>query len=344
MVRERTVQRRLGARGLTAIALLAAVALPLGAKFARADDPALEPTRPASTPRAANDPTAAAPGAAAIAKNEPFDATSAAGEPQTALPGSNQKLEERLQQSAHDAKEQQIAKLQAELDAATRNVDRLRQQIEDLKGWQRSDAANSPVGSPGAAQPAASATAAPRGAGHTASSSAVGAARARGRRATLGHINFTYQEAGSASAGTLLAYDGLTKKLMWKLDIPLNADSVIQCYDNENLLVKSADGYTRLVTAEDGQVIWSWAPGVRAPDPAPHGGVNPFGGLSDPNSQGRRSASDATATVATSTARQDPEQRLDRIEDQIRQLTEAVNRLTRDQEEKHRSSPGPAGR
>ena len=67
MVRERNVQRRLGARGLTAMVLLAAIALPLGAKFARADDPTPGPTRPASMPHAAKDPTDAAPGATAVA-------------------------------------------------------------------------------------------------------------------------------------------------------------------------------------------------------------------------------------------------------------------------------------
>jgi len=41
MVRERTVQRRLGGHGLAVVALVGAVVLPLGAKLARGDGPAV---------------------------------------------------------------------------------------------------------------------------------------------------------------------------------------------------------------------------------------------------------------------------------------------------------------
>src|SRR3979411_1339289 len=99
---------------------------------------------------------------------------------------------------------------------------------------------------------------------------------------------------------------------MWKLKAPLNADSVIQCYDNETLLIKSADGYTRLVTAEDGKVTREWAPGVVAPPAAAEEGVNPFG-ISAASPNPAQTTIPDTAR-APSRSWQDQEKRIERME------------------------------
>jgi hypothetical protein len=114
--------------------------------------------------------------------------------------------------------------------------------------------------------------------------------------------------------------------------MPLNAESIISCYDNESLLVKSADGYTRLVTAEDGQVTRVWAPGVEAPPASTDYAVNPYGVPDARPSAGKRASPGTFSSL-------DQEKRLERIEESIRALTDAVNRLSRAQLEQRNPSP-----
>jgi len=115
--------------------------------------------------------------------------------------------------------------------------------------------------------------------------------------------------------------------------VPLNSDSAIECYGNDNLLIRSADGYTREVTVEDGRVTRIWGPGAQTP--AGSGGVNPF---VPPASQPPRSVPPSNAAPVPARDGQDQEQRLERIERTLRQLTEAVDRLTRDQQQPPSSS------
>jgi hypothetical protein len=194
-----------------------------------------------------------------------------------------------------------VGRLEAELAAARRNVERLSRQLEAARN--RARAKN------------------PR---HT--------------RASLGYMNFTYDQ-GGAAGGTVLAFDGGNGTLMWKLDVPLDSDSVIRCYDNDTLLIKSADGYTRLVTAADGTVIRAWAPGVEAPPAKREHGVNPFGISAPPASTARPSPAQPSGLPPRDW--QDAEKRMDRLEESVRALTEAVDRLAREQKEQ-RTSPGPA--
>ena len=148
-------------------------------------------------------------------------------------------------------------------------------------------------------------------------------------RARLGHISFTYEGAGQN--GTVSS-----KTLMWKL----NADSIIQCYDNETLLIKSADGYTRLVAAEDGHVIHLWAPGAGAPTVDNPFHVNPLGPSAARSNPGQTSW--AEASRASSSNGQDQKKRMERMEESIRLLTEAVDRLTHEQKEQHNPPAGGA--
>jgi hypothetical protein len=164
-------------------------------------------------------------------------------------------------------------------------------------------------------QPGASA-AVPRGRNH--------------KRATLGYLTFKYDPTGTVQAFR-------ENQVAWKLDVPLNADSVIACYDNDTLIIKSADGYTRLVTPEDGHVIQAWAPGVEAPAVSAKRGVNPFGvRLGSENSV---SAASSAAAPAVSGDGQNQEKRIERIEQTLRLLTEAVDRLSRQHNQGTSSSP-----
>jgi hypothetical protein len=240
-----------------------------------------------------------------------------------------------------------LARLEAELDAARRNVERFRRQLDRANSRSTRLRTNNPtanalgsvatdLGSVATDQHVAPEVAAP---GYQQSRPTVADARANHRRASLGHIIFTYEDVGSD--GTVLAYDRPTKRLMWTLKAPLNADSIIQCYDNETLLIKSADGYTRLLNAEDGKLTKAWAPGAEAPAPAQDGGVNPFG-LANAFPNLPHTSAPETAHLPSPNA-QDQEKRIERIEENLRLLTEAVNRLTREQKEQ-RGSSAPTGR
>jgi hypothetical protein len=353
MVRERNVQRRLGARGLTAMALLAALAMPVGTNFARGENRAANQPADSASPPPRGAPSAWTPLSAAAAY--PQDAPVTGETPPTSSSPSASNLLDPNAARVQSDRDQNIARLQADLDAAQQKVEHFRLQLDEFKRRSsQSTRAADPFSSNGpnpAHQPApvTATTATPRNqSAMTSGAAATGATRAKARRASLGYINFTYREAGGFT-GTIFAYDGRTRRLMWKLDVPLNADSVIDCYDNENLIIKSADGYTRIVTAEDGQVTQAWAPGV-VDAPAASGGVNPYG-LSTPGTDSGAPSSAAHATrLATGAAPAsgypnalDTDKRLDRIEEQVRQLTEAVNRLTREQGQKH-DSPAPAAR
>ena len=317
MVRERTVQRRLSGRGLAAVALLAALALPLGAKIARGDDQAAQ-RDPAGVPPA--DATPSAPGTAASA--DPRNPTAAPLKAPT-----DPAPQDRDRTDSEQARE--MARLEAQVEAAQRNVERFRRQLDVAKRRSGSQWPEDPT-----TERLAPAIAQPRGQSRMSVST-----RANYHLASLGHILFTYQSAGSG--GRVLAYDRSTRQLMWSLKVPLNADSVIQCFDNETLLIKSADGYTRLVNAEDGQVTRAWAPGVEAPQAAPEQAVNPFG-QSNALPKSVQTSVPQTARFPLSDG-QDQEKRLERIEENLRVLTEAVNRLTREQSER-RSSSAPPGR
>jgi beta-lactamase regulating signal transducer with metallopeptidase domain len=317
MVRERTTQRRLGGGGLTAVILLGAVALPVGAKLARADD---RPNETATAPPATS---------ALLGSADP-----PAGQPPAASDAFNPRESRQIQSAAA---QDEVARLEAELAAARNNVERLRQQLQaarSISRWQGSagpkPAASDALGPVGSNFSPAPATAAPRSTNQTATPS-----RGNHRQANLGYIAFNYQPSGAG--GTLQAVNRHTNQLMWQLDVPLNADSVIQCYGNENLLIRSADGYTREVTVEDGRVTHAWAPGVETP--AGSGGVNPFG--IPPATHAPRFVSSPNPALAPSRDGQDQEKRLERIEQSLRQLTEAVDRLTQDQQ---RTSSSPRGR
>jgi len=309
MVREGNVKRRLGRRGLAAVVLLSAITLPLGAELARGNDNAARQPNPSAMPRPdiATDASATDPRELA---NEPPKGLAA----DQCDPDNNQPA----------LAEDEVARLAAELDAARKNVDRLRRQLDFAKSKLKSRRSATPriagvgaLASAGPDQPTAPASAAPR------------ADNRRTTSARLGHIIFRYQDDGPD--GKVLAFDGPSKKLLWTLDVPLNADSVIQCYDNETLLIKSADGYTRLVTAEEGKVTRAWAPGVAAPTAAASEAVNPFGiSTASPNAAQTPSPDRARAP---SRSWQDQERRLERMEESIRSLTDAVNRLTRAQSE-----------
>ena len=188
----------------------------------------------------------------------------------------------------------EMARLEAELAAARQTVERIQRQLDRAKSTSRWQIASRP-------------------------------------RARLGHIGFTYEGAGQN--GTVSAFDISSKTLMRKLNVPLNADSVIQCYDNETLLIKSADGYTRLVGAEDGHVIHLWAPGAEAPTVDNPFHVNPLGPSAARSNSAQASSSEAAD--ASSGTGQDQEKRMERMEESIRMLTEAVDRLTREQKEQH---------
>jgi len=122
------------------------------------------------------------------------------------------------------AQEQELARLEAELESARRNVERFRRELDAVKNRSsRPRTDNSAPDSPGpvgTGQATAPAITTPRGQGRTTAS-----ARANYHQASLGHIVFAYQDAGSD--GTVLAYDRPTRRLMWRLNAPLNADSVI---------------------------------------------------------------------------------------------------------------------
>ena len=317
MVRERTTQRRLGGGGLAAVILLAGVALPVGAKLARADD------RP-------NEAAAATPAASAlVAPADPL-----AGQAPAASDAFNPRESQHIQSAAA---QDEVARLEAELAAARNNVERLRQQLQAARNISRSQrsaapqpAASDALGPVGSNISPAPATAAPRSTNLTATPS-----RGNHRQANLGSIAFKYQPSGAG--GMVQAFNRDSNQLMWQLDVPLNADSVIQCHGNENLLIRSADGYTREVTVEDGRVTHAWAPGVEPP--AGSGGVNPFG--IPPATHAPRSVASSNVALAPSRDGQDQEKRLERIEQSLRQLTEAVDRLTQDQQ---RTSSSPRGR
>ena len=319
MVRERKIQRRLGGRGLAAVVLFSAIALPLGAKLAMGDDQ--------STAQPGVAPVSRPPGALA-ATDDPRELTSDAPK---ALPGADQPDAD-LSRSAQSQDE--VAQLEAELAAARRNVERIGRQLDQVRSksrWQKDmprSAAIDALRSVGQGQPAAPATAAPQADGQ------MVWGRGLRPRASLGHISFVYQDAGSD--GMVLAFDRGSKTLMWKLKVPLNADSVIQCYDNETLLIRSADGYTRLVKAEDGKLVKAWAPGVAAPAATASEPVNPFGAsAARPNGA---PASLPPAPRASSRNGEDQEKRMERMEESIRLLTDAVNRLARQQNDQPSSS------
>lgn len=152
----------------------------------------------------------------------------------------------------------EVSRLKAELDAARDKVERLSRELDEAK---------------------------------PSSNKTTRALRGASRWPSLGHITFRYD--GEGGSGAILAFDSQTKKLMWRIDVPLNADSVIQCNDNETLLIKSADGYTRLVTSEEGKLIRAWAPGVEVPAASSERSVNPFNVAAAPPSAGQRSSSTA---------------------------------------------------
>lgn len=280
MIRERNVQRHLGGTGLAAVVLLSAVALPLGAKMAGADQPAAAQPSTVSNSGTEMAPLAQRPVA------EVDEPRSVASEPLT-IPAAADQQDLPLNQPAQSQDE--VARLEAELAAARNIVQRLQRQLDLAKSKSKWQIARYP-------------------------------------RARLGHISFTYEGAGTN--GSVSAFDVDTKKFLWKLNVPLNAQSVIQCYDNETLLIRSADGYTRLVNAEDGHVITVWPPGAEAPAVENPFHVNPFHGSARPNAA-RPPAPDAPLEPALND--QDQEKRMERMEQSIRSLTEAVNRLAREQ-------------
>ena len=156
--------------------------------------------------------------------------------------------------------------------------------------------------------------------------------------ARLGYIIFRYRDDGSG--GTIQAFDGGNGKLMWSLKAPLDADSSIRCYDNETLLIKSADGFARLVTAEDGQVTKTWEPGVEAPPATASHAVNPFGVSVGRQDASARDRGDSASPIAARVPSRDQEKRLERVEQSIRALTEAVDRLERaGKEQQNPSTP-----
>lgn len=279
MVRERNTQRRLGARGMAAVALLSAIALPLGARIASGDD---QGTAKAGVAQDVGADIAVAH-SNLLAAAEPQSSEGAAG-----LPPAIDRQDPLGSQS--EQSNDRVAKLEAELAAARRNVERLQRQLEIANRQS------------------------PR---HT----------ARVREARLGQIIFRYHNTGSS--GAVMAFDGPTNRLLWKLDVPMNSDSGIRCYDNDTLLIRSADGYSRLVGAWDGKVIRIWAPGVEAPAIDDGHQVNPFGSSSAPARGG--SSSSSSAPAASPSKAQDSEQRMRRMEENIRRLTEAVERLSRQQ-------------
>jgi hypothetical protein len=285
MLRKRKVHRRLTRSGLAVVFLLSAVVLPVGARLARGDDqPAVQGTPP-NLPRANND------------SNGPPDRTRETTHetPSLLLDAEQQNLDWNKSRQSQD----EVARLESELNAAVKNVDRIRRELDRVKSKSTSQTnANLNTG--------------------------VVWTNLDSQDASLGHIVFRYQDDGSD--GTVQAFDRRSKKLMWTLKMQLNADSVISCYDNATLIIKSADGYTRLVKAEGGQVTRVWAPGVEAP-PAPTDlAVNPFG-----NSVAHPSAEKA---ISPGTPPQDQEKRLKQVEESIRALTDAVDRLERAQKER----------
>ena len=164
MVRERTVQRRLGGRGWAAVALVAAVTLPVGAKLARGDDRAAAAAQPdpASTPRADLSPSAT--GAAAVEVADPRDLTGAP-------PSASVDAESHDPDRSQSAQEHEMARLEAELEASRRNVERFRRQLDVAKSRPTRQQTNNPIadtlGSVGAGQPVAPETAALTGQGRT---------------------------------------------------------------------------------------------------------------------------------------------------------------------------------
>lgn len=297
MVRERNVERRLGGRGLAVVALLAAVALPLGAKVAAGDE---RGAAQAGVAASAGSDVAVAQSNVLAAAERPEDVgaglpTSAGRQPAaTDRAAAGPAFAQVFGQSSFDRSAQPqdtVAGLEAELAAARQNVERLQKQLETARGTVQ---------------------------GH----------RGRSREARLGQIIFKYQDAGSG--GSVLAFDGPTKKLLWTLDVPLNADSGIRCYDDETLLIRSADGYTRLVGAWDGKVIRIWAPGVEAPNVANAHQINPFGTSA---AAGPAQKPGSGTPAASPRKSEDPEQRMERMEESIRRLTDAVDRLSRERKE-----------
>jgi beta-lactamase regulating signal transducer with metallopeptidase domain len=337
MVRDQNVQRRLGGGGLTAMALLAALALPLGTNFARGQN------------RAGAQPAGSA--LSAVTPDLPEAGVTSEAPASSSSSGSNQAAP--TASRIPSDQDQEIARLEADLDAAQRNVEHFRSQLDALRRRSQSNRAADAISSTGPGPnpgqqtaPVNVATATPSA--QNPMTSAAGATRApKPRRASLGYIDFVYHETGGGFTGTILAYDG--DRLMWKLDVPLNADSTIGCYDNDNLIIKSADGYTRIVTAENGQLIQAWAPRAADAPAAKKRSVNPFGLSSAVTDSGAKPSAAHATRVATAAAASglptgsDTDKRLDRIEEQVRQLTEAVNRLTREQEQKQ-NPPVPLGR
>ena len=131
----------------------------------------------------------------------------------------------------------------------------------------------------------------------------------------------------------MLAIDHDSGKLLWKLKIPLDSGSSIKCFDNETLLIKSADGLSRLVNAEDGKVTKVFEPGAEVPPATASHAVNPFS-ASGP----RANAADAPSAGGAGAPPSDQEKRLERVERSIQRLTEAVERLSRDQPAQEKSS------
>lgn len=319
MVREQTVQRRLNGRGLAAVAVLAAVALPLGATVRGADGPAPQGQDVASQPNASSSlpdgQALAAPGGLAVTSQ--------------VEPGDDVQQPDRGQ----GAQSQEIARLEAQLQAARKSVESYRRQLNGARTQARQQRNNSNTDSAETVSPnqlPASALAGTRSQPRTATSW-----RDADRSASLGGMFFTYEP---DSGGTVQAYDGLTRGLVWTLKAPLDADSVIRCFDNDTLLIKSADGYTRLVNPDDGRVTQAWPPGADAPPAHKGHTVNPFGLRNTRPRSAQTSSSSSSPRATPSADPQDQERRLERIEENLRLLTEAVNRLTRQQNERGSSS------
>lgn len=263
MVRDGNIERRLGASGIVTLAALAAMSLPVGARLARGTQETNPPVAPEVPATAASQPGQAdrtvdiAPTPEVVPPTPaPFQATDA-------------------------ATEKRIAALQAELAAANANVASLKRELADLRNERR--VARATRFQPGAPLlPTPEIPAPPNKTVVTRIDPTLpnlpqnepGWWEMGNPRAQLGHIMFLYK--GKGASGQLVAIDHGSKKVMWTLGVPLNAQSLIQCRDDKTLLIKSADGYTWLVNAEDGRICKSWPPGNNAPAAVPNDGVNPF--------------------------------------------------------------------
>ena len=323
MVRQRIVQRRLTGPGWTAVVLISAVALPLGARLARGDDqpPAQEPSArlpqgDLGFPIQVDQPR--------VVADDPTKSSSSADSPKVPDPN--------VDGGAITPSHEDVARLEAELDAAQKKVDRLRRLLELVKN-------KTPRNNDGSG-PNASAPLSHNDYGGLAASPPATSdleigwtvrPRKPSREARLGHIVFLYQDDGSV--GAVLAIDHDSGKLLWKLKIPLDSDSSIKCFDNETLLIKSADGLSRLVNAEDGKVTKVFEPGAEVPPATASHAVNPFS-ASGP----RTNAADAPSAGGAGAPPSDQEKRLERVERSIQRLTEAVERLSRDQPAQEKSS------